>query len=349
VSEFYVCLICHAEVGEPRDTPGVSAETVYEEWVPRLTELLDQVGEDVGARIPVTWCCGAYHDSEAVESGKVLCAEHFPDQWHALRDRGDEIGLHSHGPEIEGDETGFAGCWLQDLVVGEDVERMVELGFDPPKTYVPGMFVWRDELAGVLIKAGFEASSSVIALPGKYLAWVELFDYLSIPIDQCLLSTHQPFSHPFRPYRASRSRMAERGESELVELPVIGYVGKWDHEDFENSPPYDLVVDPRELTPRNWIADRYLVYEHDTRQPFPNLRQRWETREDVGVDVWPTFFHPFEMDEHRLARTERFLREVASWEDVRFATVLDAVRAWKRSSWPGEREQAQQNLESSER
>jgi hypothetical protein len=229
--KFYVCIISHAEYGIPRDAPDVSAETVFEEWVPRFTDLVDQI-----------------------------------------------------------------------------------------------------ELAGALIRAGFEASSTVIALPGKYVAWVELLDYLGLPIERCLLSTHQPSSHPFRPYRVSYSGMARRGRSELVEFPVIGYLGKWDHADFANSPPYDLLVGAKELVPRNWIAERYLAYEQDTGRPFPGLGQRWESRGEVDVDIWPTFFHPFEMTRNRLARTETLLREVSTWEGVCFASALEAARAWKQAN-----------------
>ena len=325
---FLVTLICHAELGVPGDDPGVTQATVFHEWIPRFTRLLDQIERDMGKRIPVTWCCCANHSKAFIDSGKVLCAQHFPDQWQALRDRGDEIGLHSHPPE----EEGFEGCWSQDRFIEEDVERMVDFGFDPPRTYVPAMMLWRDRLAQTLIEAGFETSSTVIALPGKYLAWVQLFDYLEIPIDRCLLSTHQPSSYPFRPYRVSESSMAEAGLSPLVELPVIGYVGKWDHPDFSNSPPYDLTVRAGDLAPRNWIADACLAYERDTGRPFPGLRQRWEARNEVAVDIWPTLFHPFEMNEARLARCSRLLREVATWEGVGFATALDAVRAWKQAN-----------------
>ena len=128
--------------------------------------------------------------------------------------------------------------------------------------------------------------------------------------------------------------MARRGRSELVELPVIGYLGKWDHADFANSPPYDLTVTAEKLTPRNWIAERYLAYEHDTGRPFPSLRQRWETRGEVDVDIWPTFFHPYEMNRDRLTRTEKLLRELATWEEVYFATSSEAARAWKQANAP---------------
>lgn len=107
MSKFYVCLISHAEYRTPHDAQDVSAEAVFEEWVPRFTSLLDNIQRDIGRRIPVTWCCGAYHDRESVESGKVLCAQHFPDQWKVLRDRGDEIGLHIHPPTMGAD--GFEG------------------------------------------------------------------------------------------------------------------------------------------------------------------------------------------------------------------------------------------------
>jgi len=326
-----VTLICHAELGAPRDTPSVSTNAVFQKWIPRFTSLLDQIEKDTGKRIPITWSCCANHSREFIGSEKVLCAQHFPEIWRALRDRGDEIGLHSHPPE----EEGFEGCWSQDRFIQEDVERMVDFGFEPPKTYVPAMFMWRDELAATLIEASFEASSSVIALPSKYLAWVQPFDVLKIPIERCLLSTHQSVPYPFRPYRVSESSLAKPGSSELVELPVIGYLGKWDHPDFANSPPYDLTVRASQLVPRNWIANAYLAYEEDTGRPFPSLRQRWESREEVEVDIWPTFFHPFEMNEDRLVRTSNLLREIATWDDVSFATALDAVRAWKRASPKG--------------
>ena len=81
MSEFHICLICHAEYGEPRDAPGVSPEEVFREWVPNFTARLDRFENSTGIKVPVTWCCGAYHDRESLKSGKVLCADHFPDQW----------------------------------------------------------------------------------------------------------------------------------------------------------------------------------------------------------------------------------------------------------------------------
>ena len=141
MGKLIVTLVCHAEVGVPRDDPNVNEATVYNEWVPRFTRLLDQIESDTGKRIPVTWCCCADHSASSVSSGKILCAQHFPDQWRMLLDRGDEIGLHSHPPE----EEGFDGCWSQDRFIAEDVERMVDFGFAPPKTYVPAMMLWRDE------------------------------------------------------------------------------------------------------------------------------------------------------------------------------------------------------------
>ena len=116
---FLVTLICHAELGVPGDDPGVTQATVFQEWIPRFTRLLDQIERDTGRRIPVTWCCCANHSRAFIDSGKVLCAQHFPDQWQALRDRGDEIGLHSHPPDGEG----FDGCWSQDRFIEEDVEH----------------------------------------------------------------------------------------------------------------------------------------------------------------------------------------------------------------------------------
>ncbi len=332
MSDFYICLISHAEYGKPRDAPGVSAEAVFSDWVPKLTALLDRLEKKTGRKVPITWCCGAYHDEESLAKDKVLCAQHFPDQWKALRDRGDEIGLHTHPPECGKD--GFEGCWSQHKWIKEDVERMADFGFDAPRTYVPAMMLWQDELAATLTDLGFEASSTVTALPGKYLAWVELFDYLEIPIEQCLLSEHRPDAYPFRPYRMSQSGMALTGNTELIEMPVIGYLGKWDHQDFENSPPYDLLVKADQLRPVNSIAELYLSYQHDTGRPFPGLRQRWESRNEVKVDIWPTFFHPFEMNEERLKRTEKLLLELSEWEDVHFATALEAARAWKQVNPP---------------
>lgn len=328
MAKFHVCLICHAEYGAANDD-STDAETVFREWVPRFTEALDSLERELERRIPVTWCCGAYHDRESLQSGKVLCAEHFPDEWAALRERGDEIGLHSHGPEVSDDETGLEGCWAQHMAVPGDIERMVSLGFESPKTYIPGFFLWRDELAQTLIDAGVEASSTVMALPGKHAAWVGLFDYLKIPIETCLLETHQPSSYPFRPYRVSATGMGDRGDSELVELPVIGYLGKWDFPDFENSAPCDLTTSPKKLRPKNWIAEGYLAFENERHLAFPSLRQRWEMRYGQDVDIWPTFFHPYEMNHERLERTVRLVRELSSWDDVEFSTSIEAVRDWK--------------------
>ena len=44
----------------------------------------------------------------------------------------------------------------------------------------------------------------------------------------------------------------------------------------------------------------------------------------------------YEMNGDRLKRTERILWELSEWEYVRFATALEAARAWKQAN-PTER------------
>ena len=98
---------------------------------------------------------------------------------------------------------------------------------------------------------------------------------------------------------------------------------------FRNSPPFDCIVPVAELEPRNWIAEGFLRFEKEVGKPFPGLRERWEMRREVPVDIWPTLFHPMELHEKNLQRMESFIRAVLDWEDVSFCTAHDAVRQWK--------------------
>ena len=276
----------------------------------------------------------------------MLVAQKCPDIWRRIRERGDEIGLHIHlSPEVgpKGREQKF--WWhaheFQHLFLEESVSRMVDFGFDPPKTYTPGGQVWRREWASALLKAGFEVDSTIMALPSKYLVWPGLFEHVyEADITPYLMWSHRPESYPFRPYRTAADDLVAEGDSELVELPVIGWIGCDIYPDqpyFRNSPPFDCIVPVADLEPRNWIADGFLKFEKEEGKPFPGLHERWERRHEVPVDIWPTLFHPLELHEKNLQRMDRFMRAVLSWEDVSFCTAHDAGCQWKSANARGDR------------
>ena len=327
MSQFYITLICHAEHS------SASEERKYEwsEWVPNFLSLLDVIEEDTGCHIPVTWCPVVEHRRERT----TLIVQEIPDIWQQIKDRGDEIGLHIHVyPEVDGKDERFG--WyvheLQHLFLEEDVDRLVHLGFEPPKTYVPGMQLWRKEWASALLKAGFEVSSTIMALPSKYVAWLGLFEHFDIAPTPYLLWHHRPESYPFRPYRTQNSNLVAEGDSELVELPVIGWIGCDIYPDapyFENSPPFDTLAEVRALKPKNWIAERFMKFEADEGKPFPGLYERWRRRKEVPVDIWPTLFHPRELHEENIQRMNKFIRALLEWDDVSFATAHEAVLKWK--------------------
>ncbi len=329
MSEFYITLICHAEYSSsPEDR-----KYEWSEWVPNFLALLDNIEKDTGYHIPITWCCVADHRKE----GTILIAQELPDIWKQIKDRGDEIGLHIHiYPEIGDKRFRFSAHEFQHYFLKEDAGRLVDLGFDPPKTYVPGNQVWRKELASSLLKNGFEVDSTIMALPSKYLAWTGLLeDVFHIDISDYLLLHNRPEHYPFRPYRTKKDNLVVEGNSGLVELPVIGWIGcdlgpEW--KDFNNSPPFDLLVKTKDLIPKNWIAERYMNFEVKEQKAFPGLYERWKNRYEIPVDIWPTLFHPRELHEDNIKRLNKFIRILLEWDDVKFSTAYNAVLRWKKSN-----------------
>ena len=125
------------------------------------------------------------------------------------------------------------------------------------------------------------------------------------------------------------------GTSGLVELPVIGWIGcdlgpEW--KDFNNSPPFDLLVKTKDLIPKNWIAERYMNFEVKEQKAFPGLYERWKNRYEIPVDIWPTLFHPRELHEDNIKRLNKFIRILLEWDDVKFSTAYNAVLRWKKSN-----------------
>jgi hypothetical protein len=120
----------------------------------------------------------------------------MPNLWQRIKERGGEIGLHIHlYPEGVGDSRFKTYAHeFQHLFVEEDVARLVDRGFALPKTYTPGGQVWRKEWASALLKAGFEVSSTIMALPSKYVAWLGMFEYLGVDPAPYLLWHHRPES-----------------------------------------------------------------------------------------------------------------------------------------------------------
>jgi len=331
--EFLVSLICHAE----RSSYPEEQKYEWTEWVPNLLSLLDRIEKDTGFHIPITWCCCANHSRQYVDSGKILVAQQFPDVWKRIRDRGDEIGLHIHyAPEIGDKRFKFFSHEFQHLLLKEDVERLTDFGFDPPKTYTPGNQVWRKEWASFLLDAGFEVDSTIMALPSKYLVWPNLLENVfEVDISPYLLWTHRKETYPFRLYRTHDSDLTQEGKSELVELPVIGWLGCDIYPErpyFKNSPPFDHLDRIQNLEPKNWMVGRFLRFEKEQGKPFPGLFTRWESRAEVDVDIWPTLFHPRELDAINIQMIGKFIRSLLEWEDVSFATAYDAVKKWKRSN-----------------
>jgi peptidoglycan/xylan/chitin deacetylase (PgdA/CDA1 family) len=313
----------------------------WAEWVPGFLKLLDKIEKDSGTRIPLTWCCGAYHRKDYLDAGTILVAKEYPDIWKRIKDRGDEIGLSIYAGDrnryvsTELGDTQF--IWytqeFQHLFLQQDIGRLVDQGFDPPKTYSSSGYIWRAGWAPVFIKAGIETDLSIVSLPPKYLAWGDFFNEIyRADITPYTLLQHLPGSYPFRPYRTAADSLSAPGTSELVELPVSGYIGndfgaEWN--DFDNSPPFDLTVAAAELKPVNWIAKRYYAFEKDFGRPFPGLYERWRMRNEAGVDIWPTFFQPGELHPVTMKRIEKFIRTVLEWDDVAFETVHAAVTSWK--------------------
>ena len=332
MSELHVALICHAEhSNSPEDR-----KHEWSEWVPNFLSLLDSIEKETGVHIPVTWCCCATHGREDA----ALVAKELPDIWQQFKDRGDEIGLHIHvRPEVADKRFEWYAHEFQHLFLEEDVARLIDLGFDPPRTYVPGMMAWRKLWPSALLKAGFQVSSSIIALPSRYLAWTGLLEHAyGIDLKPYLLWHNRPESYPYRPYRTHNDNLVTEGDSELVELPVIGWIGcdlgpEWT--DFENSPPFDALTDVKSLRPKNWIVDRFMKFEADEGKPFPGLHERWKTRKEVSLDIWPTFFHPRELHEQNIRRMHKFIYSLLKWDDVSFTTAYQAVLNWKEQNGRG--------------
>ncbi len=341
MAKFIVTLLCHAESAYHR--PELHARE-WAEWVPEFLALLDRIEKDTGVHIPITWCCAAEHSKEFIENDTVLVAQQEPDIWKRFVDRGDEVGLHIHlHREHIHDETEDKRFWcyaheFQHLFLEEDVERMVNFGFPPPKTYTPGWQMWRKEWPEPLVQAGFEVDSTIMALPHEYMLWPWILEYAAkIDVSPYILWNHRQSAYPFRPYRTKEDDLSAEGESSLVELPVIGWIGcdcnpKW--MGFENSPPFDHLVALDDLAPggSDQIIRLAKSFEADHSQPFPSLYERWRRRKEVPVDIWPTLFHPRELQPRVRDRLDMFIRTLVEWDDVSFATAYDAACEWKRSN-----------------
>lgn len=334
MGKFFVCLICHAENGSTDEQKAHE----WSEWTPKLLQLLDQIEKETGVHIPVTWCCCMDYGRD----GSDIVAKEHRDLWKRFQGRGDEIGLHIHmrpgiGPTGKERQFLWSTHEFQHLFLEQSVSQLVDLGFDPPKTYTPGGQVWRDEWAQALLANGFEVDSTIMSLPPRYLGWTSLFEHVyKTDITRYLLWHHRPEAYPFRPYRVSEKDLAQQGVSELVELPVVGWIGcdiyNGPEHYFENSPPYDGLASVRDLRPQNWISKRFLRFEQDHHKPSAGLRERWLTRSEIPIDIWPTLFHPRELHAKNQKRLETFIRTLLQWEDVCFANVYEAVTSWKRSN-----------------
>ena len=335
MGKFLITMLCHAERGS--DPSERAAE--WSVWVPRFLDLLDSIEKETGKRVSLTWCCCANYAREYAEAGTILVAQECPEVWRRIQDRGDEVGLHIHfDPEIPGPSQlhpGTVGLMheFQHLFLEESVSRMVDFGFPQPKTYTPGNQVWRKEWAQHLLEHGFEVDSTIMALPSKYLGWTNLLEQVfSADITNYLLWHHRPESYPFRPYRTHPDDLAQEGNSELVELPVIGWITCDIYPEdayFNNSPPFDTIVPLEELTPQTWISFRFGQFEQDYQKPFPGLFERWRRRNETAVDIWPTFFHPRELHDSNLKRLGSFIRTLLEWDDVAFVMASSAVTDWK--------------------
>jgi hypothetical protein len=341
VSVFHVSLICRAGRTDASANPAKSSAE-WAQWVPDFLALLDTIEQQTGRHIPVTWCCCAHHRKDYIDTGTVLVAREHPDVWKRIRERGDEIGLQIYvdrrnqyiASEAGDTQYIFYSQEFQLLYLQQDVDRLVSLGFDPPKTYSSTGFVWRKKWASSLAQAGFEVDASLVALPPAYLPWTRFFDDMyHADIAPYLLWNHRPEAYPFRPYRCAPGSLVDAGASHLVELPVVGWIGNDfgpQYSDFKNSPPFDLLVEPMRLTPDTWMSQCYRTFELEQGKPFPGLYYRWLKRAETPVDIWPTFFHPGELHELTLQRIDRFIRTLLTWDDLLFSTAHAAVIDWKK-------------------
>jgi len=265
--------------------------------LPAMLALRERVERQTGKKFPLTWTLGTYHFKDPEKHQPAVFEEHG-EIFKKLLKRGDEIGLHPHGiPDAN-------NVMRVDPFISGDTEALMDAGFPKPNTIVVGTWSLYPSTVQIIEQEGYRVDSS--AAGGKLVQdGIVIYEY---PPDDVL--------HPVwrRPYRISRENVLRSGDSEVIEIPASGHLIEFGRGE-----------------------DEELVWEFFEHHITKRFKMRWEQRKALAVDVFEVFWHPFEVLENRssatlntplLARFEKFLLEISTWEGVQFSTVYDAAMDW---------------------
>ena len=279
MSRLHVCLICHTE-GRP---------THFEVGVPAMLRIRDEVEQATGKRCVLTWALGTFH-----ESGQRAIFDEYRELFLGLLARGDEIGLHPHGVVQD-------GRWTVDPFIVEDTQRLCAAGFPRPKTFVAGVWAFYPSTLAILESQGYQVDASVVAGATRQRKEDDdgnvLYDYPP--------SEAYPDPALAVPYRLARDCAVRRGDSSIIEVPVVGHL--------------------EDLRPGG---------SHGAATRFGPRRDRLAS---VGTDIHEIFWHPWELlqgyesrdeEPHTIRALREFLVGVGSDPEVCISSVYEAAMDW---------------------
>jgi hypothetical protein len=245
----------------------------------------------------VTWCLFFNNDYRSPEAGRRFSdvVSVRADFFHSRLELGDEVGIHTHALDPR----------RQHLYFQDNAERLAEAGFPYPRTHAPGWFYLDGNVLRALERARIETDAGLLVGAGRVVGRQPLVKGILL---QDATGRERSDPSASRPYYPDPDCISRQGGSAVVEVPVsLSLSG--------------VAEDP----------------EGHVRA----IRNQWLHREEVMVDVVQLFWHPWELVEqkpgssvnravvHGLANV---MSAVASWDDVVFSRVHDAVDGWKKGS-----------------
>ncbi len=269
-----IALVSHYEPPEVPEGDG------YKE-LEKITKLFMEIGnEAVGERnkgFYSTFCVGFYHDTDHAVIRKI------PKIIVSLSNRGNEIGVHTHVAEDDLDDhvNYIASDRLELMLYGITVRSWA-----PGDWYNAG-----EETFKALEAAGYSYDLSVLPI------------FKSFTLGNGKYTVDYSGCKQFTPYHPATDNPCKRGDSEILEVPVLGLLDELRFGEGEFDP---------NMSVKGKLLDRILKYKD-------------KNPEGVFQIVW----HPFEFfikgtadfDDLFLMRVKTFFSALASETDIRFTSI----------------------------
>jgi hypothetical protein len=280
MAHIHVCFICHTE-GLPNS---------FEVGVPAMCRIRDEVEQSAGRPVRLTWALRTFH-----ATGQRPIFDEYRELFLGMLERGDEIGLHSHGVVRN-------GRWDVDPFIVTDTEALRAAGFPTPRTFVASVWAFYTSTLAILEELKYEVDASVVAGPTRQRLEDNdgnvFYDY---PPSEALVDS-EPF---FVPYRLSRESVVRPGRSNIIEVPVAGHL-----EDMRPGGEATAIIqyDKRRERLTSTGVEIHEIFWHP-----------WELLEDFGSR---------NVEPHTENTLKEFLLRIAPDTAVRFSTVYEAAMDW---------------------